>query len=81
MNIPMSNSGSVSFCIQNFVILFTQTKHEQRNPHFTNHLKNHTLSTSNGMSYYDNVLYIIIYLKVILTAMVFYKIMLNVLLQ
>ena len=28
MNIPMSNSGSVSFCIPICVILFTQTKHE-----------------------------------------------------
>ena len=28
MNKPMSTSGSVSFCIQKCVILFTQTKHE-----------------------------------------------------
>ena len=28
MNNPMSNSGSVSFCIQKCVMLFTQTKHE-----------------------------------------------------
>ena len=71
----MSNSGSESDCIPKCVICLMQSKHEY--PLF----ENHTLLSSNYMSYYDVVFYILIYLKVLLTTMMQDKIKSDVLLQ
>ena len=65
MSKPMSNSGSVSFCIPKCVIHLTQAIHELRYPHFK---KSHFINNKiNVIS--RRCVYILIYLKVLLTAM------------